>query len=59
MVSLILGLAVIGLVLYVIERYVPMDSAIRTILRVVVVLVVLWYLWQVFALPDLPLPHYR
>ena len=40
MIGLILGLAVVGLLLYLIEKYIPMDPMIRTIIRVVVVVLV-------------------
>lgn len=45
MISLILTLALLGLVLYLIETYIPMDPTIRTLIRVVIVVcVILWLL---------------
>lgn len=42
---LVLQLAVVGVCLYLVERFIPMDSAIRVVIRVVVVIaVVLWIL---------------
>jgi hypothetical protein len=59
MIGLILGLAVVGLILYLVEKYIPMDPMIRTVIRVVVMVLVLLYLWRLFGLPDLPIPRYR
>ena len=43
--SLILSLLIVGVVLWAINRYIPMDHKIKSILNiVVVVLVVLWLL---------------
>ena len=45
MLSLVITLVVIGVVLYLINAYVPMDGKIKTILNwVVVIAVVLWLL---------------
>ncbi len=59
MLTLVLTLALIGLVLYLIERFIPMDPTIIIIIRVVVVICVILYLAQVFGVADLPLPHGR
>lgn len=45
LVSLVIVLIVIGVLLYLINRYIPMDSKIKNILNVVVVVaVVIWVL---------------
>lgn len=45
MVSLIIGLLIVGVVLWLVNTYVPLDPKIRTIINVVVgILVVLWVL---------------
>lgn len=59
MISLILGLALVGLVLYLIERFIPMDPVIVIVLRVVVVVLIVLYLARVFGVGDLPLPRIR
>lgn len=59
MLSLVLALAVIGVVLYLIETIVPMDPTIKIIIRVIVLIGVLYYLAGLFGVADLPLPHYR
>jgi hypothetical protein len=48
--SLILALVVVGIVLYCINRFVPMDGKIKTILNVVVILVLVVWLLNVFGL---------
>lgn len=57
MIALVLGLALLGLVLYLIETYIPMDPAIKTIIRVVIVVCVIVYLASLFGVMDLPLPR--
>ena len=59
MIALILMLALVGLVLYLIETYIPMDPVIKTVIRIVIVVCVILYLVQVFGIADLPLPRAR
>lgn len=59
MIGLILGLAILGLILYLIETYIPMDSAIKLVIRIVVVIAVILYLIRIFGVADLPLPSFR
>ncbi|MGZ3578954.1 MAG: Thivi_2564 family membrane protein [Syntrophales bacterium] len=47
--QLLLVLVVVGVVLWVINRYIPMQSTIKTILNVVVVIVVIIWLLGVFG----------
>jgi len=49
LISLVIVLVVVGLVLYLIENYVPMSPPIKTVLRVVVVLVLCVWLLQTFG----------
>ena len=49
-ITLIVALAIIGLVLYLIETYIPMDPAIKTIIRVIVVLFVILWLLSAFGI---------
>ena len=48
--GLILFLVLVGVGLFVINRYVPMDAKIKTIINVVVVIVVIVWLLQAFGL---------
>jgi hypothetical protein len=57
MIGLIIALALVGLVLYLIETYIPMDPVIKTVIRIVIVVCVILYLIQVFGIADLPLPR--
>ena len=53
--SIIVVLVVIGLVLYLIENYVPMSQPIKTVLRVVVVLVLCIWLLNAFGIVHIPM----
>jgi hypothetical protein len=48
--NLVLMLVLIGVGLYLINRYIPMASSIKSILNVVVVIVVIVWLLQAFGL---------
>jgi peptidoglycan biosynthesis protein MviN/MurJ (putative lipid II flippase) len=49
LIQLLLVLVVVGVVLWVINKYIPMQSTIKTILNVVVVIVVIIWLLGVFG----------
>jgi hypothetical protein len=49
LVGLVITLVVVGVVLWLINNYVPMDSKIKTILNVVVVIAVVIWLLQAFG----------
>ena len=52
LVSLILVLIVVGVLLWLVNTYIPMDSKIKSILNAVVVIAVVLWLLQVFGLLD-------
>lgn len=56
LISLILVLVIVGVLLYLVETYIPMAAPLKTIIRVVVVLVVILWLLQLFV-GDIPLPR--
>ncbi len=58
MLSLILTLAIVGLLVYLIETYVPMAAPFKTVIRIIVVVCVILWLIQVFGLMayDIPVP---
>lgn len=58
LISLILVLVVVGVVLYLIETYIPLDPAIKVVIRVVVVVALILWLLSVFV-GDIPLPRLR
>ena len=49
LITVVLTLIVVGFLLWVINRYVPMDSKIKSILNIVVVIVVVIWLLQGFG----------
>lgn len=59
MIALILTLVVLGVALWLIKTYIPMDPAISTLITVLVVLVVVLYLLRVVGLVDIPVPRLR
>ena len=59
MIALLVLLVVVGLCLYLIETYIPMDPVIKTVIRVVVVLCVVLYLLSAFGVVDMPVPRLR
>lgn len=48
-ISILITLIIVGLVLYLIETYIPMDAAIKTVIRVVIVLVLCLWLLNTFG----------
>ncbi|HTQ13604.1 MAG TPA: Thivi_2564 family membrane protein [Rhizomicrobium sp.] len=50
LVSLIVVLILVGLLLWLVNNYIPMDPKIKQILNVVVVIVVILWLLQVFGI---------
>jgi hypothetical protein len=50
LIGLILTLVVVGVLLWLLNNYVPMDSKIKSILNVVVVIVVVVWLLQAFGI---------
>lgn len=50
LIQLLITLVVVGVILWAINNYIPMDSKIKSILNIVVVIVVVLWLLQVFGL---------
>lgn len=59
LITLIVGLAILGVALYLLETYVPMSAPIKVLIRVVVVLVVVVYLLQVIGFIGPTVPRLR
>lgn len=59
MIGLIVFLVVVGVCLYLLETYIPMDPVIKTVIRVVVVLCAVLYLLSAFGVMDVPVPKLR
>jgi len=49
LINLVIVLLVVGILLWVVNTYIPMDRKIRNILNIVVVIVVVLWLLQVFG----------
>ena len=49
LISLVITLIVVGVLLWLVNTYIPMDSKIKSILNVVVVIVVILWLLQAFG----------
>ena len=49
-ISVLVVLIIIGVVLYLVERFIPMDATIKLIVRIVVLLVVILWLLRIFCL---------
>jgi len=50
LIGLVLALVIVGVLLWLINNYVPMDSKIKTIVNVVVVVVVVIWVLQAFGI---------
>ena len=58
LIELIVLLTVVGVLLYLIETYVPMAAPIKLLIRIVVILVIVLWLVRAFV-GDVPLPRLR
>jgi len=59
MIQIVVLLVVVGVVLYLINNYVPMAAPIKTIINVVVVLAVCVWLLRVTGIVDIPVSFGR
>ena len=59
MIELLIGLVLVGVVLYLVETFIPMDPAIKTVIRVVVVLLLIVFLLRAFGITDMAVPRVR
>lgn len=50
LVTVVLVLIVAGVILYLINRYIPMDSTIKSILNIVVIIVIIVWLLKVYGI---------
>ena len=50
LITIVIVLIVVGLLLYMINNYIPMDRKIKSILNIVVVVVVIFWLLQSFGI---------
>jgi hypothetical protein len=59
MIGVILTIVLVGVILYLVETYVPMSPPFVTVLRIVVVVAIVLWLAQLFGLVDTPVPRVR
>jgi undecaprenyl pyrophosphate phosphatase UppP len=50
MISILVTLVIIGLLLWLVNNYIPMDSKIKSILNIIIVIAVIIWLLQAFGL---------
>jgi len=55
LITLVIYLVVVGVLLWLINTYIPMAAPIKTIINVVVVVVVCLWLLRVFGIADIPI----
>jgi predicted membrane channel-forming protein YqfA (hemolysin III family) len=55
MISLIIAIALVGLIVYLITTYVPMPAPFKTIIYVICVIFLIIYLMRVLNIADIPL----
>ncbi len=59
MLSLILGLAIIGFLVYLITTYIPMNPGIKQAIIVIVIIFLVVYVAGLLGFVDIPVPHLR
>jgi hypothetical protein len=59
MIGLIVAIALVGVALWLVNKYVPMAEPIKMILNIVVVVALCLYLLNAFDLYDVPIPRLR
>jgi len=63
LISVVLTLLVVGVLLYLVNNYIPMDAKIKSILNAVVVIAVVVWLLYAFGIlgsaSDIRMPHMR
>lgn len=57
MIALLVLLVIVGVCLYLVEKFVPMAEPIKVVIRVVVVLLLVLYLLRAFGVADIPVPR--
>ena len=54
-IEILVVLVIVGVVLWLVENYIPMSAPIKTVIRVVVVLLLCLWLLSLFGIINLPL----
>ena len=56
LISLIVVFVIVGLILYLVNTYIPMAQPVKTVLNVVVVIILCLWLLSAFGITDLTIP---
>ncbi len=56
--DIVIALVIVGVVLWLINRFIPMASSIKTILNIVVVVAVIWWLLSILGVVS-PISSFR
>ncbi len=59
MISLILGLALVGFLVYLIITYIPMPAPIKQVIIVIVVIFMVLYVLSTLGVADIPLTRWH
>ena len=59
MIGVLLTLIVVGVILWLVQTYIPLAAPIKTVITVVVVIFLCLWLLQVFGIGDMPIPRLR
>lgn len=59
MISLLITIALVGLIVWLITQYIPMPPVFKTAITVVAAVVVILWLMRVLGVGDLPVPRLR
>ncbi len=59
MIEVLTVLIIVGVVLYLVENYIPMADPIKVVIRVIVVLMLCIYLLRAFGIVDVATPRLR
>lgn len=59
MIQVILVLILIGVLMYAVERLIPMDAQIKMIIRIVILIAIILWLLQVFGVTSWGFPGIR
>lgn len=59
MITVLIVLIIIGVLMYLVETYVPMAPPFKLIIRIVVILFVVLWLLRIFGIFDIPVPQAR
>ncbi len=59
MIELILVLALVGFIVFLITKYIPMPEPFKMVIYVIVAVVLILYVMRVLNIADIPLPRGR